>query len=90
MPETVASKMGEAAAALGSGFVHADLLAPAPKMAVPPPVQSTKPATGATATQTVAASRTCRTVKQTITLADGSEHEEEVRACQGPNGWEVI
>ncbi|MEH6476225.1 MAG: SH3 domain-containing protein [Sneathiella sp.] len=31
----------------------------------------------------------CRTVVQKITVADGSVREEEVTACQGPNGWEV-
>jgi len=31
----------------------------------------------------------CRTIQQTIILADGSIQVEEVRACQGPDGWEI-
>ena len=31
----------------------------------------------------------CRTIQQTIILADGSIKVEEVRACQGPDGWEI-
>lgn len=34
--------------------------------------------------------RTCRTVKQIITLENGSEKVEEITACQGPNGWKTI
>jgi hypothetical protein len=31
----------------------------------------------------------CRTIQQTIILADGNIQVEEVRACQGPDGWEI-
>lgn len=31
----------------------------------------------------------CRTIVQKITVSDGTVKEEEVTACQGPNGWEV-
>ncbi len=36
------------------------------------------------------AGRTCKTIRQTITLKDGSTHEEDVTACKGPNGWENV
>ncbi|MEH6528170.1 MAG: SH3 domain-containing protein [Sneathiella sp.] len=31
----------------------------------------------------------CRTIQQTINLADGKTQVEEVRACQGLDGWEI-
>jgi len=31
----------------------------------------------------------CRTIEQVITLADGTRHTEQVRACKGQNGWEA-
>lgn len=40
--------------------------------------------------QVVTAEQTCRTVQQTITLADGSTHVEDVTACQTANGWQVV
>ena len=39
--------------------------------------------------QMVDAETICRTILQKITLADGEIVEENVTACQGPNGWEV-
>lgn len=74
---------------VGSGFVHAELLSPAPS-AMLADNQSPTNTNAAVETKTVDALRTCRTVKQTITLADGREEEEEIKACQGPNGWEVV
>lgn len=41
-------------------------------------------------TKTAEASATCRTVKQTITLANGREKQEEIKYCQGASGWEVV
>lgn len=40
--------------------------------------------------QSVSANRTCRTIKQVITLSDGTTKEEQITACKGPNGWETI
>ncbi|MCP5367936.1 MAG: SH3 domain-containing protein [Hyphomicrobiales bacterium] len=34
-------------------------------------------------------SQTCRTIEQTIVLKDGSEKTEKVKACKGPDGWEI-
>jgi predicted lipid-binding transport protein (Tim44 family) len=31
----------------------------------------------------------CRTVKQEVVLKDGKVMSDTVRACRGPNGWEV-
>ncbi len=74
----------------GTGFVHMNYVQKVPvdqreashAMAVAPAEK--------TEVQTVAAKRTCRTVKQIIITEDGSEREEEITACQGPNGWEPI
>jgi surface antigen len=31
----------------------------------------------------------CRTIKQEVVLKDGNTVSDTVRACRGPNGWEV-
>ena len=33
---------------------------------------------------------TCREVTQNVTLKDGSTKTETFKACQGPNGWEIM
>ena len=59
--------------------------------------QSAKPSAGAGASpassgsssaQATASARQCKTLRQAITLKDGTTREEEVTACKGPNGWE--
>jgi surface antigen len=41
-------------------------------------------------TTTSAQAGTCRTIQQTVALADGSKHQENVTACKGADGqWEV-
>jgi surface antigen len=70
----------------GSGFVSASLLTRAPSAVA---AKEPEAPSGAVEKRTVEAERTCRTVKQTVTLADKSTREEEVTACQGPNGWQV-
>lgn len=72
---------------VGSGFVHSSLLIPAPANAV---VNDTPVPQEDVATLNTTTEKTCRTIQQTITLQDGTEHQEEVKACQGPNGWEVV
>lgn len=69
-----------------SGFVSQSLLQRAPAAA---PASLGRPA-GPVETVTVAAERECRTVEQTVVLANGDEATETIRACQGPNGWEVV
>jgi surface antigen len=71
----------------GSGFVNANLLTPAPTAVAA--AETPAPAAAAVEVKTVAAAQTCRTVRQTVTLADGSTHEEDVTACQSPKGWEI-
>ena len=72
---------------IGSGFVHSSLLVAAPSeiVAEEQPVPD-----AAIEKQTATAAKTCRTIQQTVTLKDGSEQQEEIKACQGPNGWEVV
>jgi uncharacterized protein YgiM (DUF1202 family) len=40
-------------------------------------------------TATVDANRTCRTVEQVVKDKKGREKTETIRACMGPNGWEL-
>lgn len=35
------------------------------------------------------AKQTCKTIEQTVTGANGQTKVEKVKACQGPNGWEI-
>lgn len=71
----------------GSGFVYADYLTPAPAEVELPPVQQPE---GEIIQASIEAERKCRTVTQNITLADGTKREEQITACQGPNGWERV
>lgn len=70
---------------VGSGFVPSSLMEEAPDEAV---ASAGKPPANDVATQTVASDRVCRTVEQTVSLADGSTKTEKVEACRGVNGWE--
>lgn len=49
--------------------------------AKPPPASSTP-------VQTAAASPECRTIRQTIVLQNGTREEEDVKMCNGPDGWQ--
>lgn len=40
-------------------------------------------------TQVIASSGQCRTVQQTVTLADNSQRTGQTTSCNGPNGWQV-
>ena len=75
---------------VGTGFVHKDLLSPVPAESQAPQSSATQIAAHDVVQKDVAATQTCRTVRQVVTLANGSEQEEEITACNGPNGWEVI
>ena len=71
-----------------SGFVATSLLQPAPQeIAVAAP---SEPADGSIETVSVEAQQICRTIDQTITLADGTTNTERVTVCQGPEGWKVV
>jgi surface antigen len=54
-----------------------------------PPTQAA-PAATASSSPGVAAVGQCKTLRQTITLKDGTTREEEVKACKGANGWETV
>jgi surface antigen len=71
----------------GSGFVATDLLDKAARDAA---IATDAMPAGQVEEQLVTAAQTCRTVQQTITLADGSTHQEDVTACQTANGWQVV
>lgn len=77
---------------VGSGFVSADLLKPAPAPVAPAaPAAPTIETPPADITQaTVAGTSTCRVVTQQVTLKDGKTSSEDVKACRGPNGWEIM
>jgi surface antigen len=72
----------------GSGFVATDFLNKAALDAAIAASDGAPP--GQVEEQIVTAEQTCRTVQQTITLADGSTHAEDVTACQTANGWQVV
>lgn len=72
----------------GAGFVNTSLLTRAPTAA--PPAKEQAAPSGAVEKRTVETERVCKTVRQTVTLADKSTHEEDITACQGPNGWEIV
>lgn len=71
---------------VATGYVYGEGLAPG-AAAQASPVSSGPPATVETAT--VDAKRTCRTIEQTITDKKGRQQTETMRACMGPNGWEL-
>jgi surface antigen len=68
----------------GSGFVQSSMMEEAPDDV---PASSGTVASANVVTQTVASERVCRTVEQSVSLADGSTRKETVEACKGPNGW---
>jgi len=72
---------------VGTGFVYSPLLISAPTEI--PSSSGTTIAKEDISEQEVATNRKCRTVEQSVSLADGSSHQETIQACQGPNGWEV-
>ena len=75
---------------VGSGFVFSKLLQLIPIDQRETTTPQAPADQGEIRQETVAATRTCRTVRQVVTLADGTEKEEKITACQGPNGWETV
>ena len=76
---------------VGNGFIHVSLMTPALDDASPSEeLLQQGDGQGEIAEESVVVNRTCRTVRQIVTLADGTVQEEEITACQGPNGWETI
>lgn len=76
---------------IGSGFVSADLLKPAGIAMIAPPAVAPMAVPPANVEQaSVAATSTCRVVTQQVTLKNGQTESQDVKACRGPNGWEIM
>jgi surface antigen len=73
---------------VGEGYVFAPLLEPTGRTGVL--VAETAPDDPDVEVTQVQTTRECRTVEQTVVLENGREETETVRACQGPNGWEIV
>ncbi|MGH1432547.1 MAG: SH3 domain-containing protein [Neptuniibacter sp.] len=72
---------------VGSGFIRSDLIVKAPQEQV---VIDDRQLDESELAQTeITSERKCRTIEQTVNLADGSSQSETLEACQGANGWEV-
>lgn len=75
----------------GSGFVATSLLRPLGKATVVSKTAERTPAANANVAQaTVAATSTCRVVTQQVKTKDGQTANQDVKACRGPNGWEIV
>ncbi|MDL0429808.1 SH3 domain-containing protein [Marinobacter sp. TBZ242] len=75
---------------VGSGFVYSTLLTSVPEEnrtgdANQDPVPESQVQRAA-----VSATRDCRVVTQEVTLDNGKTTAEEVTACRGPDGWEIV
>ncbi len=75
---------------VGGGFVSADLLKPAPLAATPDAAPAVETPAADITQATVVGTSTCRVVTQQVTLKDGKTSSEDVTACRGPNGWEIM
>lgn len=77
----------------GSGFVLSRLLEPVPEQELPAVsarAEPEPPRAADVAEVEVVGARECRTVSQEVVKSDGTRMTEEVRACRGPNGWEIL
>lgn len=70
---------------VGSGFVSEDFLIAAPTAVA----SNTEKPEGDLEEVETNVSQTCKTIEQSVTLDDGSTKIETIKACQGPNGWEI-
>lgn len=73
---------------VGTGFVFGELLKPSASSLIGDTPQLEDDET--VFIQQISETKVCRTVEQTITLADGTIKTEEVKACKGANGWEMV
>lgn len=71
---------------VGSGFVLGSLLEASPTEQA----SNTDAPSGEIAEVKTEAAQTCKTIEQTVVLEDGSQKSETIKACQGPNGWEIV
>ncbi len=74
---------------VGSGFVSGSLLRPAPASAPTAPAAQPRQPSAGVAEVSVAATSTCRVVTQEVSKA-GETTSQDVKACRGPNGWEIV
>lgn len=73
----------------GSGFVAGSLLKPAPASAVAAAPAATIASSAEVTHANVAATATCRVVTQEVSKG-GEKTTQDVKACRGPNGWEIV
>ena len=72
---------------VGSGFIRSDLVEAAPDAELV--IDESLIDETQLEQAEIAQERVCKTVEQTVTLADGTTESGTVEACQGANGWEV-
>ena len=71
---------------VANGFVSSRFLSPTGEATAP---ASKSVADSDVITASVDVARKCREIEQVVVLKNGSEVKEQVRACQGPDGWEI-
>lgn len=71
---------------VGSGFISASLLKPAPTQT--PSSSGIKIAENDVTEEQIITNRVCRKVEQSVSLPDSTTQKETIDACQGPTGWE--
>lgn len=76
---------------VGNGFVAARLLEPVPPGGAPIP-ESPRPSasTDEVVLASVQTAETCRVVTQQVTTASGHSEARDIKACRGPEGWEIV
>jgi uncharacterized protein YgiM (DUF1202 family) len=74
---------------VGSGFVSSGLLKPAGTATMAKAPQAPAAPAPGVSQATVAATKECRVVTQQVTK-NGQTSSQDVKACRGPNGWEIV
>jgi len=75
---------------VGSGFVYSNLLAALPAEKWSMAEADVQVPASEVAAVSVNATRDCRVVSQEVTLDNGQTATEDVTACRGSNGWEIV
>jgi hypothetical protein len=75
---------------VGSGFVYFNLLAAVPPENQPVAEITSPVPASKVESATVSATSECKVVTQQVTLDNGKTATEDVTACRGPNGWEIV
>ncbi|MEM9289073.1 MAG: SH3 domain-containing protein [Pseudomonadota bacterium] len=71
---------------VGTGYVFLELLEPAASM----DATVVGAPEGDVAEVKTKTKQTCKTIEQTVTGPDGETKKDTIKACQGPNGWEIV